>query len=255
MSCAEAGLKPLLILGSKVMPFTGYDQALNYVEDRLGRKRKTFCVAINPEKVYRSARDSELRRVLELSEMGICDGIGVVMAAKLLYGRKIPRCTGVDLFYQLIARSVERRWKVFLLGAGPEANAGAFQTLIRQYPTLRIVGRQDGYFQDSAVVVDAINRSDADLVFVAMGSPRQELWIAEHLSRINAGFLMGVGGTFDVVSGKVKRAPKIFRATGTEFLYRLVSNPKRWKRQLVLPLFMLSVMKEGASVRFHGTGK
>ncbi len=233
---------PISIMGGKVTPFTSYTQAVACVEDRLGRKQKSFCVAINPEKVYRASRDNELNKILAKADMGLCDGVGISIAARLIYGKKIRRCTGVDLFYELIAKAAERQWKVFLLGASPMVNEKACKVLCDRYAGLQVAGRCDGYFENSAAVVDQINASGADLVFVAMGTPRQEYWIAEISSKINAGVLMGVGGTFDVVSGMVRRAPLIFRRTGTEFLYRLISNPRRWRRQMVLPLFFISVL-------------
>lgn len=137
------------------------------------------------------------------------------------------------MFYELIAAAGDRGWKIFLLGAAPEVNEQAESTLLESDPNLKIVGRMDGYFDDSA----------ANIEFVAMGSPKQEIWIQHHRSKVNASILMGVGGTFDVVSSHVKWAPKIFRQTGTEWLYRLVSDPRRIRRQLVLPKFVWLVIK------------
>ena len=133
-------------------------------------------------------------------------------------------------------------WPGFLTRANTVPDAQASENLKQRYPGLRIVGRQDGYFEDSAEVVDAINASRADLLFVALGSPRQEMWISEHRQAIDAPFVMGVGGTLDVISGKAKRAPKIFQKTGTEFLFRLLTDPRRWRRYLTLLGFMLDVM-------------
>ena len=147
------------------------------------------------------------------------------------------------MFYELIAAAGDRGWKIFLLGAAPEVNEQAESTLLESDPNLKIVGRMDGYFDDSAAAVNAINLSAANIEFVAMGSPKQEIWIQHHRSKVNASILMGVGGTFDVVSSHVKWAPKIFRQTGTEWLYRLVSDPRRIRRQLVLPKFVWLVIK------------
>ena len=115
--------------------------------------------------------------------------------------------------------------------------------LLENYPGLDVAGHIDGYFSDSQLVVDTINRSRANIVFVAMGSPKQEEWIARHRDNIHASILMGVGGTFDVVSGRVRRAPGVFQRTGTEWLYRLVREPGRIKRQMVLPKFVWMVVK------------
>jgi len=236
--------KPLFIMGTKVVPFESYDHVLKCVESSVACGRKTFCVAINPEKAYRALHDPALRAAVEQADIGVCDGVGIALAARLLYGRRLRRCTGVDLFMELIGLAARKKWKVFLLGASTESNEQACRALLARYPGLQIAGSRDGYFKEAKAVVEEINASGADLLFVAMGSPRQELWIAEHRDAINAPFCMGVGGTFDVISGRVKRAPRIFRKTGTEFLFRLFTDPRRWKRQLALPLFMVGVLKQ-----------
>ncbi len=234
---------PISILGVEVIPFESYSHAIQCVEERITSRQKTFCVAINPEKIYRAVHDPELLSALGHAEIGICDGVGVVLAARILYGPGLTRCTGVDLFFRIVAQAAERGWKIFLLGASPKSNEEACKKLLLQYPNLQVVGRHDGYFQDDARVVEQINRSGADILFVAMGSPRQEIWIDRYRQSIDASLCMGVGGTFDVLSGQVRRAPAFFRRTGTEFLFRLVSEPRRWRRQLALPLFMVSVLK------------
>lgn len=250
-SAAQTGSMPgpLSIMGIKVVPFESYSQVVDCVAERIKTKTKSFCVAINPEKVYRAGRDERLRAVLERADFGICDGVGVSIAAGVLYGHRIPRCTGVDLFYQLIEQASTFGWNIFVLGASPEVNEAACRKLQERYPALKIVGRRDGYFKDTAAVIDQINASGADILFVAMGSPRQEFWISENQAAIQASFCMGVGGTLDVVSGKLKRAPRVFRTTGTEFLYRLISEPKRWRRQIALPIFMFSVLRKKIEMR------
>ena len=236
--------RPLAVVGVDVVPFDSYSQVTHYVQSTISAGRKSFCVAINPEKIHRANQDAELRDVLRQADISICDGTGVVLAAKLLHGRRVKRCTGVDLFFELLAAAASNKWKVFLLGASADSNAEACRVLTRQYPGLEIVGSRDGYFRDSAKVVREINASGADLLFAAMGSPRQELWIGRHRDDIDAAFCMGVGGALDVVSGSSRRAPKLFRKTGTEFVFRLISEPKRWRRQLVLPLFALKVLRQ-----------
>jgi N-acetylglucosaminyldiphosphoundecaprenol N-acetyl-beta-D-mannosaminyltransferase len=230
------------VLGVRVSPFDSYPHALACIEERIRSRQKTFCVAINPEKVYRAMHDPDLRALLASTDIGICDGIGVALAARLLYGKSLPRCTGVDLFLELAGLAAKAGFKVFLLGAAPEVNQAAAERLTERYPGIRIAGRQDGYFKDTAAVVSAINASGADMLFVAMGSPRQEFWIREHRDALNVPFCMGVGGSLDVMSGRVQRAPRFFRRTGTEFLYRLIKEPWRLRRQLVLPLFLLHVL-------------
>ena len=234
----------LHILKVPVTFFDSYQHAIAYIAYRIEHNIKTFCVAINPEKVYRSQEDVELRETLNSADMQICDGIGIKYAAKILLGKSIKRCTGVQLFFHLIAKATEDNLKIFLLGASPESNERAFKKLKEMHPELNIVGRQHGYFKDDDKVVEMINNSNANMLFVAMGSPRQEYWIAEHKDEINACFCMGVGGTFDVVGGKTKRAPKFVRNIGVEFLFRFIHEPKRWKRVLTRFKFALMVIKE-----------
>jgi N-acetylglucosaminyldiphosphoundecaprenol N-acetyl-beta-D-mannosaminyltransferase len=231
------------ILGTRVNIFDSYDHAIQLIRQRISSRRPTFCVAINPEKVYRATRDPGLSRVLDSAHVRICDGIGISLASLLLYRRRLPRCTGIDLFLRLIHLSAEEGWKVFLLGASPQSNAAACCALVKTHPSLRIVGRQDGYFKNSLAVVEQINESGADLLFVAMGTPRQELWISEQLPHLRASFCMGVGGSLDVVGGAGKRAPALFRKTGTEWFFRLLVQPSRLQRQMVLPLFMAEILR------------
>lgn len=234
-----AGLPtPLPLMGVKVTPFESYRHALMSIREIIESQTKGFSAAINPEKIYRAHHDDQVKSLLNLADVCICDGIGAAFAARILHGRKICRITGIALFFALIKEAADRGWRVFLLGAEPEVNRIATQQLKGDFPSLQIVGGQDGYFKDTEKVVQAINDSGAQLLFVAMGSPRQEQWITDNRKDIDAPFCMGIGGTFDVVAGKVEWAPAFFQKTGTEWLYRLVREPKRWRRQLALPKFI-----------------
>lgn len=244
MNADQAMPEALRVMGTRVVPFESYTQAVDCIGAAIAARKKTFCVAINPEKVYRAQRDPTLHAMLEQAEVAICDGVGVALGARLLHGRHVPRCTGVDLCLELLKAAGQRGWRVFLLGASPEANEEAAHKLTERFPGLEIAGRQHGYFKDGDAIVEQINASGADLLFVAMGSPRQERWITKHRAAIDAPFCMGIGGTLDVISGTVKRAPRVCRRTGTEFLYRLLCQPQRIRRQIALPLFALEVLKQ-----------
>jgi len=236
--------KSLSVMGIPVVPFESYDQALECVEGIIESGRKSFWIAINPMKSYRAWREPELLDLLRRADAGICDGVGVSIASRILHGRSIKRCTGCDLFFKLIALASRKNWGVYLLGASAESNAAARSKLRGMYPGLRIVGWQDGYFEDSCKVVEQINSSGADLLFVAMGSPKQEYWISRHREVINASFCMGVGGSFDIAAGNLKRAPRVFRLTGTEFLFRLMLEPrKRWSNQKVLLSYLFQAIR------------
>jgi len=236
---------PLDIMGIPVVPFESYNQALNCVEGIIESNAKSFWVAINPIKVYHAWHDSKLKSLLLKADVGICDGVGISMASKILNGQRIERCTGCDLFFRLLSLAGRKGWGVYLLGASAESNAAARLELQKTYPDLKIVGWQDGYFKDSGAVVRQINRSKAKLLFVAMGSPKQEDWISRHRRSIRANFCMGVGGSFDIAAGRLPRAPKICRMAGTEFVYRLLSEPrKRWRIQKVLIPYFVRVLEK-----------
>jgi len=215
----------LPVMGVDVAAFESYSSAVEYVASEVRAGGKSFWMAVNPEKLYRAWRDPAVRDLLNRPDVRICDGIGVSLAARLLGRRRLPRCTGCDLFEALIAAAAKRRWRVFLLGARRNTNAAVCQRLLARHPSLQIAGCRDGYFEDSDEVVRQINESGAELLFVAMGSPAQEFWIAEHFDRLDVRFALGVGGSFDVASGRVRRAPKWTRRTGLEFLYRALMTP------------------------------
>ena len=236
-------------MGVSVHPFESYRHAVDCIAGRIAAGIRTFCLAINPEKVYRAGRSEETAGLLGRADIRICDGVGVALAARVLCRRRIARCTGIQLFFDLIAEASVRGWGIFMLGASKDSNDLACRNLLRKYPALRIVGRRDGYFENSAAVVNEVNLAGPEILFVAMGSPRQEAWIIEHRNELDVAFCMGVGGSFDVVSGKAAWAPGLFRRTGTEFLYRLLKEPKRWRRQLALPLFAAEVFKAKLSLR------
>ena len=243
------GIFSLCILETEISVFGSCEEAVHLIGQRIALREPTLCVAVNPEKIYRARRDPRLGRVLDSAHIRICDGAGVSLAAMMLHRRRLPRCTGIDLFMSLVRHAAQEGWRVFLLGASPEVNRAACSALMDQFPSLKIVGRQHGYFEDSAAVVANINDSRADLLFVGMGSPRQEFWIGEQMPNLKTPFYMGVGGSFDVVSGAVRRAPAPFRKTGTEWLYRLLAQPSRLRRQVALPLFALQIIRSMVSPR------
>lgn len=230
------------VMGVRVTPFASYNEAVSCVGRFLESGAQSLWVAINPQKIYRAWHEPELMELLQRCDAGIIDGVGVSLASKVLHNRMLPRCTGCDLFFELIEASAHNGWKVFLLGASPESNAAAAENLQRRWPGLSIVGRRDGFFSDDQEVIEQINRSGADLLFVAMGSPRQEYWLDKHRHALRPRFLLGVGGSLDVASGANPRAPMIFRKTGTEFLYQLFKQPWRWRRQIIYTPFMLKVL-------------
>jgi N-acetylglucosaminyldiphosphoundecaprenol N-acetyl-beta-D-mannosaminyltransferase len=170
------------------------------------------------------------------ADLVTADGMSIVWASRLLGQPLKQRVTGIDLFERLVDRAAEQGWSVYFLGSREESVRGVTEKSLKSHPTLRIAGWHNGYFDasESESVAKAIRASRADLLFVAMGSPVQELWIASNLERTGVRFAMGVGGSFDHLSGFARRAPGWMQRAGLEWLYRLMREPRRlWRRYLV----------------------
>ncbi len=223
--------------------------ALAAIDELIEAGRPRAVLAVNPEKVMFAHRDPALFAALEAAGLLIPDGIGVVLAARLLRGARLERVTGVDLMLELCAHAAERGYKLYLYGARPESNRQAVAELRRRHPGIRIVGHRDGYTrpEDMPALIEDINASGADILFVGLGSPRQELWIHEHLAALRVPVCQGVGGSLDVVAGRIRRAPRFVRRFYLEWLYRLIRQPARAVRQSVLPQFAFEVLREKLS--------
>lgn len=219
--------------------------ALEFVDQCIAARRQGAILAVNPEKVMRARQDEELLACLRSAALLIPDGVGVVTAARLLGLARMPGTVpGADLMEAICAHGAGRGYRVYLFGAQPEVNEKARDVLRRKYPGLVLAGGCDGYVQPEEMprVVDEINRSSADILFVALGSPRQEQWIARWLPSLQVSVCQGVGGTFDVIAGTVKRAPRAVRSARLEWAYRLVCQPSRLWRQTALPRFAWQVV-------------
>jgi N-acetylglucosaminyldiphosphoundecaprenol N-acetyl-beta-D-mannosaminyltransferase len=221
--------------------------ALRVTEDWIEKGDHPFTIlAVNPEKVIRAQQDSTLLATLRSSGLLIPDGIGVIMAIRLLDLGRAERIPGAELMPKLCERAALKGYTVFLFGASAEVNQQAVAVLRDQYPGIRIVGSQHGYVKEEEMpsVIARINECQTDLLFVALGSPHQELWMARYLPQLKVKVCQGVGGTFDVIAGRVRRAPKFFRSLHLEWFYRLASNPSRLRRQTALPKFAYRILKE-----------
>jgi N-acetylglucosaminyldiphosphoundecaprenol N-acetyl-beta-D-mannosaminyltransferase len=206
-------------------------------------------MAVNPEKVVHARRNPELLAQLRRAALVIPDGIGVVLAARMLGLGRFERVPGSELMPLLCERAAARGYTVFLFGAAPEVNDGAAAALRRRWPALRIVGTQHGYVDEDAMpaLMQRINEAKPALLFVALGSPQQEAWIDRYLPHLEVKVCQGVGGTFDVLAGRVKRAPLFFRRIHLEWFYRLMAEPRRVTRQAALPLFAWQVLRKAVS--------
>lgn len=229
------------ILGVDVSNMT-YESLTADVLERIDSGEQSFIVAVNPEKIMKASKSPELMDILNTADYQIPDGIGLLIASKLKKGSIKARITGVDLMMHLVEAAALEEKSIFLYGGKPGVGQQAADKLLEKYPALQIAGVLDGYIKDNEVIKVAINEASPDFVFVAMGSPKQEEWIIANKSSLEASVFQGVGGSFDVIAGNVKRAPAFFRKYGLEWLYRLLKEPKRLGRQLALPQFVMKVL-------------
>jgi N-acetylglucosaminyldiphosphoundecaprenol N-acetyl-beta-D-mannosaminyltransferase len=223
---------------------------VDYLTQAVESRRSHRIVTGNPIMLMAGLEDPAFHRTLITADLVVPDGAGVVWASRHV-GQPVPeRVAGFDLMHELLREANERNWRVYLLGASQDMISLAHDNLRRQYPEVRFVGYRDGYFTDidDGAVVAAIREAKPDLLFVGRSLTAQEPWLAKYQEALQVPVMMGVGGSFDVVAGKLKRAPALFRKLRLEWFYRLLQEPTRYKRMLVLPRFALKVMRDGAKV-------
>ena len=213
-------------------------------EDAESQNVVHHIITLNAEILYNAQSNEELMRVIKKADLITPDGSGTVWGIKQLTGQDVDRVTGIDLMQEICRLSKVNEWNVFLFGGKPGIADEASRNLEEDYGT-RVSGMLNGYFkpEDEESIVERINDSDTDILFVALGAPKQELWIDKYRDQLQVPVVIGVGGSFDVISGHVERAPIFFQKIGMEWLYRLIKEPWRWKRMTALPKFMMLVKK------------
>lgn len=219
-----------------------YDEIIEDIKKRMEADLTSTIIAVNPEKVITASKDEQIKTLINDATYQIPDGVGILIASRLKGGAIQSRVTGVDMMDRLLEFASDEGKKVFMYGAKEEVVASAKAKIEEKYPSIQITGYSNGYTKDQDELVRKINESGAEIIFVALGSPRQELWIRDHMKDLNVKVYQGVGGSFDVFAGNVKRAPSFFRKAGLEWFYRLITDPKRFKRQLALPKFLFKII-------------
>ena len=212
------------------------EETISEVEKIIARGVPTQHVVINANKVNLMNEDPELKRIVNECPLINADGISILWAAKVLGLPIKERVTGIDLFLNLVKVASEKGYKIYLFGAKEEVVRKVKKVFEEEYPTLQIVGYRNGYFteEDEPEIVKNMAESGADMMFVAFSSPKKEYWINKYINQLNIPFVMGVGGSFDVVAGVTERAPKWVQIRGFEWLYRLVQEPRRmWRRYVI----------------------
>jgi N-acetylglucosaminyldiphosphoundecaprenol N-acetyl-beta-D-mannosaminyltransferase len=222
------------------------NQLVFEVCNRIENNLKTFIVTANPEIVMHATNDSEYKEVLARADYITPDGIGIVIGSKVLSSPLKERLAGFDLMTQLLEASNNNGYKIYLLGASPEVLERAVDNIQAKYHAkLQICGYHHGYFnqEKELYIIEEIRKYQPDLILVGLGFPRQENWINQFIDQFDKGIFMGVGGSFDVWAGNVKRAPLVWQKLNIEWLYRLIKQPSRWRRMMVLPQFLIKVIK------------
>ena len=201
------------------------------IRNNLESNKKTFIVTANPETFMTSINDSELKQLLiDKQTTVVTDGVGIVKAGKKIGCNIKERITGIDIAYKLLEYGNDLDKTIYLFGAKEEVIVSMKKVLSNQYPNLKIVGTSNGYIEDKDKVFNNIVKLEPDIVLVALGIPLQEKLIYEYLDKFKKGIFVGVGGSFDVISGHKKRAPEILIKLDLEWLYRIIKEPKRLKR-------------------------
>ncbi len=209
------------------------DETIEAIRKMVATQRPHQHVVLNAAKVVAMDADPSLRAVVQSCDLVNADGMAVVWASRLLRRPLPERVAGIDLFEKLVKVARDDNRSVYFLGATEEVVTGAIDVFTARYPGLRVAGYRNGYWDDDAEVVSAVRAAAPDLLFLAIPSPRKEFWLNEHLQALGVPFVMGVGGSFDVVAGKVSRAPRILQVTGLEWSWRLIQEPRRmWRRYL-----------------------
>ncbi len=243
-SARKASKGVVNLLGVPVAAAT-MEETLDILEQFIPERRTHLVVTSDASALVRAQEDEEFRRIVQNADLVTPDGIGVVWSARLLGLPVYERVPGVELMAKLCERAAQKGWRVFLLGARPGVAEKAAQNLQQRYPELQVVGTHHGYFspEEEPQVIAQIKAAQPDILFVAFGIPKQEKWIARHARELNVHICIGVGGSFDVYAGVVKRAPAWVQRLCLEWLYRTLKDPKRIPRLLAIPKLLWIVAK------------
>lgn len=231
------------VLGVKIDDYSMLE-TVRRIQEAIEKKEYTWVVTANPELIFAAGADARLKQLINRAQLITPDGVGVVWAANRL-GHPVPeRVTGIDLLEAIFPVASEKGWRISLLGSKPEVAELAVHKVADKYPGI-VWQTQHGYFQpnEQAGIIERIREFNPDLLLVGLGAPRQEFWIASHLDLATVS--IGVGGSFDALAGLNKRAPQWIQDIHLEWLYRLLKQPQRLRRQMVLPQFVWRILKQG----------
>ena len=233
------------ILGVNIDNITE-EEAAEKTKELIEKSNKSckLIVAPNVEFIMQAQKDKEFFDILQTAELATPDSVGVILAGKLQKKPFKQRIPGQAYFRKILETAEKEGWTVYLLGGKGDIPQRAKQNVEKLYPKLKIVGYHEGYFEEDTeeVVIEEINKLKPNILFVALGAPRQEKWIAKHRKELKVDVAAGQGGTFDYEAGNIKRAPKWIQKIGMEWLWRLILQPSRIKRMIVLPFYLFKII-------------
>lgn len=223
------------------------EQAMAVFEEKFPEPGMTMIVTPNPEIVLAAGKDESLKTLIGSADIILPDGVGLLYASRIIGHPLKERVTGIDFLMDILGYLEKNGKSVFFFGSKPGVAADAAANLQKKYPDLKVAGTRNGYFkpEEEPDIVREINESGADFLCVALGAPKQERFMDDHREELRCGGAIGVGGSLDVFSGNLKRAPEFYRKHGLEWLYRLIQEPSRYKRMMQLPVFMVKVILRG----------
>jgi len=234
----------LLLYGVRISQM-GFADTITWLVNAIVERRTAHVVTVNPIMLMSALKDSGFMGMMRRAELVVPDGTGVVWAARHIGQPVKEKVAGIELMQKLIEVGDARGWRIFLLGATHEIIQAAAESLNKQYHGIQIVGVRDGFFTsaEDAQVIAQIREAAPDMLFVGRSQALQDPWIDQYKSQLQVPIMMGVGGSFDILSGKLKRAPKLFIRFHLEWFYRLLQEPWRYRRMLALPQFVILIWK------------
>lgn len=244
-------MNKLSIMGVRIDNKT-MTETMDIIKKKLHDNEQYIIYTPNTEFVMMCQNDEEFLELMNKSNINIPDGIGLIYASRIKNHPLKEKVAGYDLSVNLLKLANEKCLKLFVIGGKPGVAEAAMKNVHEIYPNINIVGTQHGYFkgthlgknghEEELKILEDINKAEPHILFVGFGAKKQEQWIEYNKDKINAKIIIGNGGTLDGLAGNVKRAPEIFIKLGLEWFYRLIKEPKRIKRQILLPMFMFKVL-------------
>ena len=240
------------ILGVPVDTFQP-DEFIAQIKKGLKNPDTRTIFAVNAEKIMFARKDPEIFNILQESDFLLPDGFGPVVGLKLTHGKKVERSTGVGLMFKFLEIAEREKAKVFIYGARPEVLKSAEKNIIKRYPLIDLVGTNHGYVspEDYKELIERINNLKTDILFVGLGSPKQEIWIHKYKKLLKVKYCIGVGGSIDVLAGQAQLAPTWISKMYLEWIYRLMKDPSRLKRQKTIPIFIVKMLMEAVKSRLN----